>query len=84
MWQKGKISSIRYYLYNAQRMLIKKTYQSERDYRVTNYTYNQNGWNNDYTYSIDTKNNWIEKKKKKTNNAGEEFYLIERAITYEQ
>lgn len=82
-WPNVELFSISNYLYNAQRKLIKKTYQSERGSRVTNYTYNQKGWNNDYTYSIDTKGNWIEKKEK-TNNAGEEFYLIERTIIYEQ
>ena len=82
-WPKIELSSITNYLYNAQRKLIKNVYQSKRGNSVTNYTYNQKGWDNNYTYSTDTKGNWIEKKEK-INNAGEDFYLIERAITYEQ
>ena len=82
-WPKIELSSITNYLYNAQRKLIKNVHQSKRGNSVTNYTYNQKGWDNNYTYSTDTKGNWIEKKEK-TNNAGEEFFFAERAITYEQ
>lgn len=82
-WPEIELFSITNYFYNAQRKLIKQTYQSKRGNNVTNFTYNQKGWNNNFTYATDAKGNWIEKKEK-TNNAGDEFYFTERTITYEQ